>query len=273
MSYRVKTICRLTGINRSTLLAWERRYKVVTPLRADNGYRLYTQEDLERLTRLKSLVDSGHAVSEAMGMLPGPGLDGVAERLRERLGEYDDAGATALADEVDGTDPTDLVATVYMPLLRGLGDAWARGETTVAQEHYASGFVRDRLMRAHRRVRRTDGPLAALLTAPGEKHELGLLGVAVRLSELGWRTDWLGLELPIEQLPAYCMQRVPALVATSLITHRPSAERVRLVKQLRSHVPAGTRLAVGGCGARGLDVAGVDTVVGFADLVTLLERP
>ena len=68
LSYRVKTVCRLTGIHRSTLLAWERRYQVVEPLRADNGYRVYTENDVNRLRRLKSLVDKGHAVSEALGL-------------------------------------------------------------------------------------------------------------------------------------------------------------------------------------------------------------
>ena len=41
MSYRVKTVSELTGIPRSTLIAWERRYNLFEPDRSGGGYRLY----------------------------------------------------------------------------------------------------------------------------------------------------------------------------------------------------------------------------------------
>ena len=271
MSYRVKTICRLTGINRSTLLAWERRYNVVEPTRADNGYRVYSEHDLEKLLRLKALVDKGHAVSEALGMLGGASLDGAPERLLERLADFDHAGASSLADEYDPHEAGVLVAELYMPALAELGNRWARGETSVAQEHFASGFVRERLLRLLERVKRDDGRLAAFFTAPGEKHELGLLGAAVRLAEQGWRTDWLGLELPIDELPAYCRQNAPELVCTSLIRHRPAEQQHRLVVALRRTLPEDVKLAVGGRGAVGLEVEGVLTAIRFQNLLTALQ--
>ena len=271
MSYRVKTICRLTGINRSTLLAWERRYGVVTPTRADNGYRVYTEEDLDRLIRLKALVDKGHAVSEALGMLGGASLNGGAERILERLADFDHAGATSLAEEYEPHPPGTLVSELYMPALTELGERWARGETSVAQEHFASGFVRERLMKLMDRVKRDEGRLAAFFTAPGEKHELGLLGAAVRLAERGWRTDWLGPELPLTELPAYCRQNAPELMCTSLIRHRPPEEQLRLVVAIRGALPPDTLLAVGGRGALGLELEGVVTAVQFPALTRALE--
>jgi DNA-binding transcriptional MerR regulator len=69
VAFNVKTTSRLTGIHRSTLLAWERRYGVVRPRRESNGYRIYTREEIARLKRIKSLVDEGYRVSEAVRLL------------------------------------------------------------------------------------------------------------------------------------------------------------------------------------------------------------
>jgi DNA-binding transcriptional MerR regulator len=42
---------------------WERRYQVVTPVRAAGGGREYTSDDVERLQLIKQLVDAGDAIS------------------------------------------------------------------------------------------------------------------------------------------------------------------------------------------------------------------
>lgn len=273
VSYRVKTICRLTGINRSTLLAWERRYQAVTPERSENGYRVYSEEDLQRLLRLKSLVDNGHAVSEALELMGGIGsLPELMEPLLERLVAFDQREADAMVQGIQGQAASEQVDHLYSPLLRELGERWARGETSVAQEHFASGFVRSRLMELAQQVRCTQGPLASLLTPPGERHDLGLLGLSIHLGEMGWRTDWLGSELPLDELPAYCAQQQPQLVCMSLVRTRPASERERLLRTVRKLVPQSVHVAVGGRGALELQVPGVMVATSAAHLNEALRE-
>ena len=69
MTYDVGMVSRLTGVPRNTLIAWERRYGVVRPQRAANGYRMYTPAEVETLRRLKELVDHGHRVGQAAQVL------------------------------------------------------------------------------------------------------------------------------------------------------------------------------------------------------------
>lgn len=75
--YRIGAVARLTGIPADTLRIWERRYQLVEPQRTEKGGRLYTQDDVTRLTMIKTLVDQGHAISTVAP------LDGLA--LRDRL--------------------------------------------------------------------------------------------------------------------------------------------------------------------------------------------
>ncbi|MGB5454341.1 MAG: MerR family transcriptional regulator [Sedimenticolaceae bacterium] len=62
-AYRIGAVARLTGISPDTLRIWERRYEIVDPQRTPKGGRLYSQQDVTRLTMIKTLVDQGYAIS------------------------------------------------------------------------------------------------------------------------------------------------------------------------------------------------------------------
>lgn len=75
--YRIGTVSRLTGIATVTLRMWERRYTVVEPDRSRGRNRLYTREDIARLTLIKRLVDEGNAISTIANL--------SLEQLQERI--------------------------------------------------------------------------------------------------------------------------------------------------------------------------------------------
>lgn len=66
MSYRIKTVAELVGVPRPTLVAWERRFGILEPARTEAGYRVYSEEDLRVLMRIRALLDSGLRISEAV---------------------------------------------------------------------------------------------------------------------------------------------------------------------------------------------------------------
>ena len=62
-SYRIGAAERLSGVPAVTIRMWERRYNAVNPKRAESGDRVYSREQIERLARLRRLVDAGQAIS------------------------------------------------------------------------------------------------------------------------------------------------------------------------------------------------------------------
>ncbi len=67
--YGIRAVSRLTGVQAVTLRAWERRYGAVSTRRSGSGgRRLYSQEDVQRLSLIKSLVDLGEAVSHVAAL-------------------------------------------------------------------------------------------------------------------------------------------------------------------------------------------------------------
>ncbi|WP_144109864.1 MerR family transcriptional regulator [Paraburkholderia sp. BCC1886] len=91
--YRSGEAARLAKMPVTTLRIWERRYGVVGPVKTASGQRLYSEEDVRRLTLIKMLVGRGHAIG-AIARLDGEQLQFLAAR-------------GALPDGVPG-DPVDL---------------------------------------------------------------------------------------------------------------------------------------------------------------------
>lgn len=60
--YRIGTVAKLTGISVERLRAWERRYGLMPAERAGKT-RMYSADQVDRLTRIRQLIDQGHPIS------------------------------------------------------------------------------------------------------------------------------------------------------------------------------------------------------------------
>jgi DNA-binding transcriptional MerR regulator len=77
-TYSIGVVSRLTGINPETLRVWERRYQMAIPARSGaRKSRFYSQQDVDRLSLVKALVDAGHPVSSLARL--------SADELRTRI--------------------------------------------------------------------------------------------------------------------------------------------------------------------------------------------
>lgn len=267
MSYRIKRVAQLTGINAATLRAWERRYGLLSPRRSAAGYRLYTDEDVATLARVKRLMDEGLAIGEAVERVrrhsaPLPAgadedrLAAARAEILEGLLALDRPRAQAAWERVAGLPAPRQVDEALMPVLREVGCRWEAGETGVAEEHFATAFAREKLLAmVEARAGAASGPLAVLAGLPGERHEIGLLGAAVHLLDAGWRVIYLGLEVPLDELARVLEQRRPALLAISVLRPTEREEFQRVLAALGERTPAGMDVVVGGGGVPGAPLA------------------
>ncbi len=77
--FSIGVLARLTGINPGTLRIWERRYQIANPMRSGaRDKRMYSQSDIDRLSLVKILVDSGHPVSSVAQL----SIDDLRSRLK-----------------------------------------------------------------------------------------------------------------------------------------------------------------------------------------------
>ena len=64
-SYSIQQVAEMTGLSKQLIRKWEDRYGIVTPKRLDNGYRVYTNEEVSLLTRVLQLTKEGYSIKQA----------------------------------------------------------------------------------------------------------------------------------------------------------------------------------------------------------------
>lgn len=216
-SLRIGELARRTGVSTHVLRVWEDRYQLLTPQRAANGYRAYTVEDEQRvrgMVRLRAQGVGAAAAAErvldaALGRSRPAELEVLLGDLLAAFSVYDEARAHTAMDLALVGHPIDqIVDRVFFPALRHLGDAWEKDEISVADEHYASGLIRARMMSlSPELVRSTAGATrsngsAVLACTPHEQHDMGLLALNLLLRGAGWRVTFLGADTPVESAAA-----------------------------------------------------------------------
>jgi methanogenic corrinoid protein MtbC1 len=200
----IAALARRTGVRPDTLRKWEQRYGILRPERTPGGQRRYGDADVARVEWLKARLGEGYRIGEAATLLGASANRAVgrsAEELRDGIvAALERADADAVEQLLDQTllvFPLELaLGEVVFPTLRTVGDLWAAGGLSVAQEHLYSSAVRVRLERLLADARAPVRGVAVLACAPGELHDIGLLTIAVGLRADGWRVAYLGAATP-----------------------------------------------------------------------------
>jgi DNA-binding transcriptional MerR regulator len=243
---RIGELARRSGVSADLLRAWERRYGLLTPTRTAGGYRLYSADDETRVRSMRAHLAQGLSAAEAARLVRDataiPPQDSapaeLAAALWSALDAFDDAGAQAAFDRLVATFGIETVATTaILPYLRTLGDRWSEGDASVAQEHFATGLLRARLLGLARGWDRGGGPRALLGCPSGERHDLGLIIFGLALRDRGWRVTFLGPDTPIETLAAAADQLAPDVVVLSSLRRDPLAGAAAEITQLASSRP------------------------------------
>ena len=98
--------------------------------------------------------------------------------------------------------------------MREIGYRWEGGELTVDQEHLASNLVVDAVDRLRPPLSQR-GPVAMLGCPPNEWHELPLRMVRLMFEWCGWRTEFIGADVPWTALRAAVDRSRPKILALS----------------------------------------------------------
>ena len=133
--FNTKAVVQQTGITGPTLRAWERRYMILSPERAQNDYRLYSERDIALIRWLKDRVDAGMSISQAIALF---------RHLEE---EYNQLHRESLRSE--RTSPSqEMVSTPAV----GKHESIAEGDGKEKNETYNMRFVQERLLDAFDRL-------------------------------------------------------------------------------------------------------------------------
>jgi DNA-binding transcriptional MerR regulator len=300
--HSIRIVSRRTGLSPDVIRAWERRYGVVQPHRSETRRRLYSDADIERLRLLREVTRSGRRISDLAGLSRLELIALAREEMRERPGRErgpeveSRRAADFLADALRALERLDVAALrdclraasvdlgvidllqgVVTPFLMDVGERWHRGELRIYHEHLATASVRS-LLEQLRAALGNDrqGPVAIATTPAGQQHELGALTAALIAAAEGWRTAYLGPDMPAEEIAAAARRYGASAVLLGLTyLQDPTASR-KEIEAVLELLPSEVKLVVGGRDAERLrsllEAAGGVVPGGLVELRAELNR-
>jgi MerR family transcriptional regulator, light-induced transcriptional regulator len=261
-SLTIAAVERDTRIGKDTLRVWERRYGFPQPSRDAHGERLYPPDQVERLRHVKRMLDAGHRPGRIVGLSldellhlghtastrsPARG-DGVerddteVQRLLGLLYAHDvTALRRALSQALLRSGLARFVIELALPLMTEVGEAWARGQLAIFEEHLCSETLETVLRSAmSTSPETTEGsrPRVLLTTFPFEAHGLGLLMADALFLLHGCTTMNLGRQTPLHDLVLASQAHDADIVALSISAASNPNQAADSLAELRSHLPA-----------------------------------
>jgi MerR family transcriptional regulator, light-induced transcriptional regulator len=265
--HSIKAVAQRTGLTAHVIRVWEKRYGAVKPTRTGTNRRLYSDEELERLSLLHDATRGGHSISavaqlpvEKLRQLAAPsknGADGILHPVAapqlldeciaamKRLDSH--ALENALKRGATELGAQGLLRRLIAPLAQTIGELWRDGTITAAHEHFASAVIRVFLGHTAQSSAGGEGaPVLVVGTPSGQLHELGALLAGAAAANMGWRIIYIGASLPAAEIAGASRQNHARAVALSLVypedDPRLEGELVRLRELLGPEIP----LLVGG---------------------------
>jgi DNA-binding transcriptional MerR regulator len=233
--YSIKELEQLSGIKAHTIRIWEKRHKIIEPSRTATNIRYYSDHDLKKIINVSLLNTYGIKISKIADMSLADMNKKILEisELQNDKTIHIDQMVVAMIDMEEelfekilnnlilrfGFEKT--ITEIIYPFLEKIGILWQTQNITPAHEHFISNLIRQKIIVA------LDGlpipPKSAkkiLIFLPeGEMHELGLLFYHFLTRKGGYRTYYLGQNVPHDDLISVYKVHQPDFMLTSITSN------------------------------------------------------
>ena len=261
-SYSIQAAAERTGLTPHVIRAWERRYKAIEPERSVGRHRLYSEDEIQRLSMLRRAVEAGHSIGRIVrlstgelggahrGLSTGCAFQRPPSRRRSRCavpcrsdggGRIFDTAAleTMLRKSPCRPQSQRASANDMAPLAEEIGERWRSGQIAAAHEHFFTSGVkvflgqltRQFALPAHRAAdyRRHAGGAAA---------RAGAVMAAAAAANLGWQPVYLGASLPAHEIAGAALRSDATAVALSIVYPEDDPRTGRELTELARLLPA-----------------------------------
>ena len=267
-AYRIKTVASMTGLSTHVIRKWEERYHLVHPPRGANGYRTFTEDDVQFLLYLNSQLTHG----ETIGQLAEIGETHLRQAMRNTsLGcpnipnQFEPACRkliqSAHNQDLDAIQRTiaswilqlrleDAMEAILFPLLRYIGELWHQGKISISAENSVSRVIRLQLINALGKDSSRDKEQALIACVPWDSHEIAPLIVTLLLQKHGWQARYLGPNVSFEVLEMALRRRHTDLMILSSTTEPEFQTGQSWIETMAHTFQPQCRVIAGGAGFR-----------------------
>lgn len=217
-TFTIRDLENLSGVKAHTIRMWERRYAILSPSRTDVNTRYYDVENLQKLLNIVLLMKYGFKPSR-LGTMTRDEIEVLVLEVRSEKYDKNHVShqfklAMMTFDQQLFMETYELLLSersfrevffdYFMPLLQEIGLLWQTRTVSPAHEHFISSLIRLKILANTdallQKPRMQDGSVYVLFLPLGEIHELGLLYLNFELISQGFKTIYLGENMPVDSL-------------------------------------------------------------------------
>jgi DNA-binding transcriptional MerR regulator len=247
--YSIKELEVITGIKAHTIRIWEQRYGILDPGRTATNIRRYKDSELKHLLNISFLNKNGLKISKLAKMKrddlktevlsiyeSNPSHANVSEALTLAMMDFDEVEFEALLDEnIRRFGFEDAFITIIFPFLYKLGLLWQTDVIKVAQEHFVSNLIRQKLIVGVDGLKAGKGPglkKFMLFLPENETHELSLLFMNYLARSRKHHTLYLGSNVPYNDIITCYEDYKPDFLFTVITSYPPVDETLNYIENL-----------------------------------------
>jgi DNA-binding transcriptional MerR regulator len=259
--YSIKELEQLSGIKAHTIRIWEKRYTIIEPQRTQTNIRYYSDADLRRIISISLLNNHGVKISK-IADLSEEELNKMVIELSEQRSDtaiHIDQLVISMIDMEEeqfekilsnlilryGFEKT--ITEIIYPFLEKIGILWQTQNISPAQEHFISNLIRQKIIVAidGLPIPPKEANRIVLFLRENEMHELGLLFYHYVCRRAGYRTYYLGQNVPFEDLVKVAAVHNPSILLTSITSNTNSMSAETYLKKISAAFPTLRILASG----------------------------
>lgn len=240
-SFTIKDLENLSGIKAHTIRMWEKRHKVLTPMRTETNIRYYNASSLQKLLNVKLLNEHGYKLSMISALDEEKIAMMVRQIVSEKSAKFHAISNFKLA-MMNFDQPLffntynallaeksfrDVFYEVFIPLMEEIGFLWQTGTITPAHEHFISYLLRQKILTNTERIQMLEhtrhDKIFVLFLPKDELHDVGLMYVNYEITLNGYKSIYLGESVPLESLHGL-KKLFKDIVYVSYLTVEPQAD-------------------------------------------------
>jgi excisionase family DNA binding protein len=224
------------GVHYQTAYRWVRQ-GLLPAVKVGGSYEV-TVEDIGALQRNRATPSPPPAQPRVRDW------GSFAERLYRSLRSGDEASVRDLLGNLvrSGLPLVEICDRVMAPALVKIGQVWADGEISVAEEHRASGICERALGRWSPAPPGRPRGVAVVCSAPSDEHNLPGLMATAALRENHWQVHHLGTGVPVDDIRSLVAAEGADVVVISVTWPPARLEADNMANVLRAD---GRRVLVG----------------------------
>ena len=282
-----RQVAELLAVSEATVKRWADA-GTLRCFRTPGGHRKFRMEDVADFLRDYHYDTAGTISSEpaspavagvhAIGMADSPTIDQetvLQFRNAALAGDVESLVSQIAQNRLRGLTLATIFDAIAAPALADIGERWARGVLTVAQEHIASMAVIESLARTRPLIERTGRDRGKVLLAccGDEQHDIAVRMGALLAYGLGFTAMLVGARAPVADLSLLITGERPRFVVVSASSSAdPKMVAVEVTAIVETSRAAGATVIVGGSGmVPARDLPGVRHVQSMNELLRAFQ--